>query len=408
MSVIDRSNKRMKGDGGPMGGPPPGPPESYYGQPGGRYPPPYGGPPPMGSGYGMWGQQGHPPPHAWGHGSPTPTPGSMYQRGGPAMAPSDRSGYGSAYPPRGPPPPMPGPGPTRRPGNPPGSSRSSGSPSEGPITGAPDSGPPYQGGYYPPPSAGPYGSSAYPPSGPPPMHHPSYSSGPSSSMYGNSPPRSSATSAGPSSTAAAPAQRPHSSPDLMNAYCQTTGSENPDLDSLYSSSRGVGPSMDDDGTGSTGGGGGSSKDKGRGSYKCGRCGVPKKGHVCPYQPKLTRRPGEPLPEMRSAAIQVEMDEFMTLRRLNLRIQGFPESYANEPYCEDMVIGEPALGTAQQQQHPSMTVSSPHGSGGLHDNMLNVSDNGPPPSLPSHDPGLGVLGSPIRSSPMSEDPISGAA
>ncbi len=39
-----------------------------------------------------------------------------------------------------------------------------------------------------------------------------------------------------------------------------------------------------------------------------QCGVPKKGHVCPYQPKLTRRPGEPLPEMRSAAIQVEMDE----------------------------------------------------------------------------------------------------
>jgi hypothetical protein len=42
-----------------------------------------------------------------------------------------------------------------------------------------------------------------------------------------------------------------------------------------------------------------------------QCGVPKKGHVCPYQPKLTRRPGEPLPEMRSAAIQVEMDEVST-------------------------------------------------------------------------------------------------
>jgi hypothetical protein len=26
-----------------------------------------------------------------------------------------------------------------------------------------------------------------------------------------------------------------------------------------------------------------------------------------------------------------MDEFMTLRRLNIRIQGFPESYATEPY-----------------------------------------------------------------------------
>jgi hypothetical protein len=50
------------------------------------------------------------------------------------------------------------------------------------------------------------------------------------------------------------------------------------------------------------------KDKGRGSYRCGRCGAPKKGHVCPYQPKLKRRPDEPPPEMRNAAIQVEMDE----------------------------------------------------------------------------------------------------
>jgi hypothetical protein len=65
---------------------------------------------------------------------------------------------------------------------------------------------------------------------------------------------------------------------------------------------------------------------------------------------LTRRPGEPLPEMRSAAIQVEMDEFMTLRRLNLRIQGFPESYASEPYEDDtMVVGEP---------HPHSAPSGP--------------------------------------------------
>ena len=37
-----------------------------------------------------------------------------------------------------------------------------------------------------------------------------------------------------------------------------------------------------------------------------------------------------------------MDEFMTLRRLNIRIQGFPESYATEPYmmAEDIVGGEP--------------------------------------------------------------------
>lgn len=35
---------------------------------------------------------------------------------------------------------------------------------------------------------------------------------------------------------------------------------------------------------------------------------------------------------------------MTLRRLNLKIQGFPESYASEPYNgESMVFGEPARG-----------------------------------------------------------------
>lgn len=99
--------------------------------------------------------------------------------------------------------------------------------------------------------------------------------------------------------------------------------------------------------GSIGGLSGSDKDKhskdksrgyrqGRVSYRCGRCGVPKKGHVCPYQPKLKRRPGEPSPEMKNMSTQVEMDEYMILRRLNVEIQGFPESYAVEPHLEDMV------------------------------------------------------------------------
>lgn len=87
-------------------------------------------------------------------------------------------------------------------------------------------------------------------------------------------------------------------------------------------------------------------DKGRGSYKCGRCGVPKKGHVCPYQPKVKRRPEDPAPEMKCVSTQVEMDEFMTLRRLNLEIQGFPESYAAEPM--DMV-------GAEVNPHPSQVV-----------------------------------------------------
>ena len=94
--------------------------------------------------------------------------------------------------------------------------------------------------------------------------------------------------------------------------------------------------------------------------------------------------------MRSAAIQVEMDEFMTLRRLNLKIQGFPESYASEPHGEDMVVGEP-------HQHSSM---SPLAQQQEHGDMMNA-DNGPPPTLPpsGHDP---------VGSALPEDPLVGAA
>jgi hypothetical protein len=85
-----------------------------------------------------------------------------------------------------------------------------------------------------------------------------------------------------------------------------------------------------------------------------QCGVPKKGHVCPYQPKLKRRPDEPLPQTRSAAVQVEMDEFMTLRRLNIRIQGFPESYATEPY----MTAEATLAVSEAMHHPMGTSIPP--------------------------------------------------
>jgi hypothetical protein len=72
---------------------------------------------------------------------------------------------------------------------------------------------------------------------------------------------------------------------------------------------------------------------------------------------------------------------MTLRRLNLRIQGFPESYASEPHGEDMVVGEP-------HQHQSMNPMSPllPQQQQIHGDIMNVADNGPSPSLPSsHDP-----------------------
>jgi len=422
---MERTTKRHKPEGGPMGGPP----DGYHGYPPARFhQPPYGpgpGGPPMGprsGGYMPWQHAqygGPPPPHSWSHSSPPS--GAVYpQQGGPAPTP-DRPGYSSSYP-RGAPPQMRGPASGQRPskpGAPPGGHGTRPA-SQTPDTGPPDGPPPpgYQGGWGPggpwPPQSH-WGNGPPPPgwqgSSPPPMHHPSgYGGPPPPSMYGTSPARSAQRP--PRGTPEMMPGFPPGPPSSQGMICQPV--ESPDMEMYHS--RGVGPGMDDESS-SMAEGNGSSKDKGRGSYKCGRvrldfwdvlcsvlfkftltflknililqCGVPKKGHVCPYQPKLTRRPGEPLPEMRCAAIQVEMDEFMTLRRLNLRIQGFPESYASEPYMDDdIVVGEPA--------HPPHSISS-----SASPSMM-IGDGGPTLSSTPHD----MLNSPIRSSPI-EDPISAA-
>jgi len=348
MSVTERSNKRMK-ESGPTGAPPPRLPPDGYGQPASY--PPYGLPTAQATA-GMWQQgHGHPPPpySAWGHGSSTgpapPPPPSMY---------SHRTGGPPAYSTRAPPP-MSG---THR-GPPP--SRSTGKESDAHDgNGRPPPPTGYQGNYYPPvqpPYSNPYQH------GPPPQSPQMQNSSSTAysnprphqqpvNIYGNSPSRS--DSNGSCHPRTSPESLDEGGEETYGSTTTTTGTDAPD----FSNNRTLFPSctaeaLDDDGNSSvaTGSGGGTnSKDKGRGSYKCGRCGVPKKGHVCPYQPKLTRKVGEPLPEMRSAAIQVEMDEFMTLRRLNLKIQGFPESYASEPYGEDMVVGEP--------QQSSMTSPAP--------------------------------------------------
>jgi hypothetical protein len=48
---------------------------------------------------------------------------------------------------------------------------------------------------------------------------------------------------------------------------------------------------------------------------------------------------------------------MTLRRLNIRIQGFPESYASEPYMSEMVVGEPAHSLPPMSQPMEMSRSN---------------------------------------------------
>ena len=50
----------------------------------------------------------------------------------------------------------------------------------------------------------------------------------------------------------------------------------------------------------------------RGNYRCSKCGEPKKGHVCAYQPMRSRAASGPRPVLCSREVQVEMDDDMTV------------------------------------------------------------------------------------------------
>ena len=64
----------------------------------------------------------------------------------------------------------------------------------------------------------------------------------------------------------------------------------------------------------------------RGNYRCGRCNLPKKGHVCPFQPVLKPRDRAQANSV-SVEIQAELDADMTVACLGpLHLQGLPESY----------------------------------------------------------------------------------
>ncbi len=68
----------------------------------------------------------------------------------------------------------------------------------------------------------------------------------------------------------------------------------------------------------------------RTNYRCSKCGQPKRGHVCPYQPRVVKDPTAPAVPTRNAAVQVEMDERLAVRHLSLEAQGYPESYGEIP------------------------------------------------------------------------------
>jgi len=89
-----------------------------------------------------------------------------------------------------------------------------------------------------------------------------------------------------------------------------------------------GPGGPSGGPGGVGGGPGGAQDDGSrgGGYKCSKCGLPKKGHVCAYQPRLRLKEEDEPKEVRSVGCQAEMDPLLVVRELELALQGTPESY----------------------------------------------------------------------------------
>ncbi|CAI5718937.1 unnamed protein product [Peronospora effusa] len=80
------------------------------------------------------------------------------------------------------------------------------------------------------------------------------------------------------------------------------------------------------------------QNRNRGNYRCRKCGEPKKGHVCPLVPSNFKcnRCGLSkklcccvAPALRTIGVQVEMDQDMTTRVLNLSMQGVAEFHKNE-------------------------------------------------------------------------------
>ncbi|KAL3665502.1 hypothetical protein V7S43_009537 [Phytophthora oleae] len=75
------------------------------------------------------------------------------------------------------------------------------------------------------------------------------------------------------------------------------------------------------------------QNRNRGNYRCSKCGEPKKGHVCPLVPSnykchrcgLSKKSCTcSAPTMKTIGVQVEMDEDMTTRVLDLSVQGVVE------------------------------------------------------------------------------------
>ena len=61
--------------------------------------------------------------------------------------------------------------------------------------------------------------------------------------------------------------------------------------------------------------------------------------------------------MKNAAVQVEIDELMVIRRLNLEIQGFPESYVADLPPQDNVLADSYTYEQEPYKSPPFGPSS---------------------------------------------------
>ncbi|KAG7382760.1 hypothetical protein PHYBOEH_010374 [Phytophthora boehmeriae] len=99
----------------------------------------------------------------------------------------------------------------------------------------------------------------------------------------------------------------------------------------------------------------SAKNRNRGNYRCSKCGEPKKGHVCPLVPSnykcnrcgLSKKACTCVaPSMRTIGVQVEMDEDMTTRVLDLSLQGVVEFHKTVVGYASPPVSSGALESAQ--------------------------------------------------------------
>jgi len=112
----------------------------------------------------------------------------------------------------------------------------------------------------------------------------------------------------------------------------------------------------------------SASKKSRGNYRCKRCGQPKKGHMCPFEPHFRKRDNEKgEADAFDVEIQVELDPDMVVRLLPLDRQGYADSYIIDTghdlppeayHIESENVGDNDIDEEDERGAPLSLVSPP--------------------------------------------------